>query len=230
MMFDNRYEVVLADTANSKAINYHLRYRVFCLEKGFENAGRFKNQMEKDRYDDHAVHFLVRDKKRNRWIAAARLVVGPADYLPINRVAEIDLPDVGSEMVIAEFSRLLILDEYRNAGGNGNHNRVSEPEVLLGLIRAAKEYCLSINIEQWVFLCRRSICRILDGLGIAMEQIGPACTFRGVRVPYRMNLQSAFDAVPDASPITQRMLARTHQSFYRYSDAGYFDNLRTLAA
>lgn len=217
MMFDNRYEVVLADTANSKAINYRLRYRVFCLEKGFENAGRFKNQQEKDRYDDHAVHFLVRDKKRNRWIAAARLVIGPSDYLPINRVAEINLPDVGSETVIAEFSRLLILDEYRTTGGNGNAG-VSEPEVLLGLIRAAKEYCQSIHIEQWVFLCRRSICRILNGLGIAMEQVGPACTFRGVRVPYRMNLATAFDAVPDVSPVTQRMLARTHQGFHRYSD------------
>jgi N-acyl amino acid synthase of PEP-CTERM/exosortase system len=224
MMFDDRYEVVLADTESSRAINYHLRYRVFCLEKGFENAERFKNQMEKDRYDDNAVHFLVRDKRRNRWIAAARLVIGPADYLPINRIAEIDLPDLEPGTVIAEFSRLLILDDYRNPAGSG----VSEPEVLLGLIRAAKEYCQKINIRQWVFLCRRSICRILNNMGIAMEQIGPACMFRGVRVPYRMDLQTAFDEVPNASFRTHLMLSRPWKSFYSYSD--YSDNLRNMAA
>jgi N-acyl amino acid synthase of PEP-CTERM/exosortase system len=224
MMFDDRYEVVLADTASSRDINYRLRYRVFCLEKGFEDSQRFKNQKEKDRYDDNAVHFLVRDKKRNRWIAAARLVIGPADYLPINRVAEIDLPDLPPGTLIAEFSRLLILDEYRQPNGCGE----SEPEVLLGLIRAAKEYCRRINIDQWVFLCRRSICRILNSLGIAMDQIGPACMFRGVRVPYRMDLQTAFDEVPNVSFRTHLMLTRPRKSFFPYSASS--ETLREMAA
>lgn len=215
MMFDDRYEVVLADTASSRDIHYRLRYRVFCQEKGFENADRFKNQMEKDRYDEHAVHFLVRDKHRKRWAAAARLVIGPVDYLPINRVAEIDLPDLAPGTLIAEFSRLLILDDYRQPNGHGD----TEPEVLLGLIRAAKEYCRRIHIEHWVFLCRRSICRILSGLGIAMEQIGPACMFRGVRVPYRMDLATAFDEVPGTSFRTHLMLNRPHKGFRRYSDS-----------
>lgn len=224
MMFDDRYEVVLADTASSRDINYRLRYRVFCQEKGFENADRFRNQLERDRYDDHAVHFLVRDKKRRVWIAAARLVIGPADYLPINRVAEIDLPDLPPGTLIAEFSRLLILDDYRQPNGSGD----SEPEVLLGLIRAAKEYCRKINIEHWVFLCRRSICRILSGFGIAMDQIGPACMFRGVRVPYRMNLATAFEEVPNTSFRTHLMLDRPQRSFRRYSASS--ENLREVMA
>ncbi len=224
MMFDDRYEVVLADTASSRAIHYHLRYRVFCLEKGFEDAERFKDQMEKDGYDDDAVHFLVRDKRRNQWIAAARLVIGPMDFLPINRVAEINLPDVAPGAIIAEFSRLLILDNYRSSNGA----KQSEPEILLGLIRAAKEYCRDINIEHWVFLCRRSIRRILSGLGIAMEPIGSACVFRGVRVPYWMNLTTAFDHVSQASFRTHLMLNRPRRSFYCYS--GYSDVLSDMAA
>lgn len=225
MMFDDRYEVVLADTASSREIHYRLRYRVFCQEKGFENADRFRNQMEKDRYDDHAVHFLVRDKMTMRWIAAARLVIGPADYLPINRIAEIDLSDLPAGTLIAEFSRLLILDDYRQASDKGS----SEPAILLGLIRAAKEYCRKIEIQHWVFLCRRSICRILNGFGIAMDQIGPTCMFRGTRYPYRMDLPTAFDDVPNTSFRTHLMLSRPHRSYCRYSSSS--ENLReTMAA
>lgn len=213
MMFDDHYEVVLADTAGSRAIHYHLRYRVFCLEKGFEDAERFKDQMEKDCYDDEAVHFLVRDKKQDQWIAAARLVIGPLDFLPISRAAEISLPDVEAGTVIAEFSRLLILNNHRCFNGK----RISEPEVLMGLIRAAKEYCQNIHIEHWVFLCRRSIRRILDGLGISMEPIGPACHFRGVRVPYRMDLTTAFERVAQVSFPTHLMLSRPRRIFYSYA-------------
>jgi N-acyl amino acid synthase of PEP-CTERM/exosortase system len=213
MMFDDHYEVVLADTASSRAIHYHLRYRVFCLEKGFEDAERFKDQMEKDLYDDEAVHFLVRDKRRDQWIAAARLVIGPTDFLPINQAVEISLPDLTAGTVIAEFSRLLILSNYRSLNGK----QISEPEVLMGLIRAAKEYCQNINIEHWVFLCRRSIRRILEGLGIAMEPIGPACQFRGVRIPYRMDLSTAFERVSQVSFPTHLMLSRPQRSCYSYA-------------
>jgi N-acyl amino acid synthase of PEP-CTERM/exosortase system len=143
-MFDERYEVVLADTASSRDIYYRLRYRVFCEETGFEDARRFGNQRERDRYDDYAVRFPVRGKRRNRWLAAARLVIGPADFLPVNRVAEIGLDDAPPETIIAEFSRLLIRNDYRTPTESGE----AEPEVLLGLIRAAREYCRSIDIDQ----------------------------------------------------------------------------------
>ncbi|CAL1240760.1 PEP-CTERM/exosortase system-associated acyltransferase [Candidatus Methylocalor cossyra] len=218
LMFDERFEVVLADTARSKAIHYQLRYQVFCLEKGFENAQQFKNEMEQDRYDDQAVHFLVRDKKRNKWVGAARLVLGTADSLPLKQVAEFQLPDLPADKVIAEFSRLLILDEYRQPNGNGS----SEPEILLGLIRAAKEYCQNVAaIEHWVFLCRRSLCRMLTNVGIDLRQIGPACAFRGIRIPYRMDLATAFNEIAHVSFRTYQMLNRPrshYPHFIAYSE------------
>jgi N-acyl-L-homoserine lactone synthetase len=212
MMFDDRYEVVLADTESSKAIHYHLRYQVFCLEKGFETADRFRNRMEKDRFDEHAVHFLVREKKRNKWIGAARLVIGPLDNLPIRQVTEVEGPNPNTGAVIAEFSRLLVLDQCRHA----NHNGIAEPEVLLGLFRAARAYCRQQDIDQWVFLCRRSIYRILSNVGIQLEQIGPACQHRGLRLPYRMDLKTAFDGVADRSYRAHRLFDRP-LSYYPYS-------------
>lgn len=213
MMFDNRYEVILADTASSKAINFKLRYRVFCLEKGFENPDHFREQMEQDEHDDNAVHFLVRDKRRDQWVAASRLVIGTADSLPVNEVTKVDLTGLPRETVIAEFSRLLIVDGHRKINGDTD----TLPEVILGLIRAAREYSRKRSIDHWIFLCRRSLSRVTKSLGIAMEPIGPPCIFRGVRTPYRLDLKSAFDEVPDRSQLAHEMLNRHWQSFTRYS-------------
>lgn len=213
-MFDDRYEVVLADTKSSKFINFQLRYRVFCLEKGFENPEHFMNGMEHDEHDDNAVHFLVRDRTINQWVAAARLIIGTLDTLPISRVAKLELQDLSPDAMIAEFSRFLILNEYRRPNGHGS----SEPEILLGMIRAARQYCLQMGIQQWVFFCRRAISRMLANVGVRVEQIGPACMFRGVRIPNRLHLQSAFISVPKHSSRTHQMLSRPWKSYVRFSD------------
>jgi hypothetical protein len=34
---------------------FRLRYQVYCLEKGFEDAARFPDGCERDRYDGHFV-------------------------------------------------------------------------------------------------------------------------------------------------------------------------------
>jgi N-acyl amino acid synthase of PEP-CTERM/exosortase system len=215
MMFDDRYEVILADTEHSKNIHYHLRYQVFCLEKKFENANRHGGRIEKDQYDDRAVHFLVRDRMRNKWIGATRLVIDRVDGLPINRIAAIETPAVTQKRVVAEFSRLLILDPFRQARADGPG--IAEPILLLGLIRAAKDYCRERNIDQWVFLCRRAIQKTVGKVGIEMEQIGPACVHRGMRVPYRMDLATAFDGIAACSGAVQRMWSRA-PSYTCYSD------------
>ncbi len=36
-MFDDHFEVFLADTRESKEIHYSIRYQVYCEEMGFEN-------------------------------------------------------------------------------------------------------------------------------------------------------------------------------------------------
>lgn len=213
MLFDDRFEVVLADTASSKAINYKLRYRVFCLEKGYEDPNTFRDQMERDEYDRNAVHFLVRDKEQERWVAAARLVIGTADSLPVTDVARIELPDLPSTQVIAEFSRLLIVDGYRNPQQEGMH----EPEIVLGLFRAAREYSRQVGIKHWVFFCRRGLWRMLANIGLGMEAVGPACTFRGLRIPYRMDMQTVCNEVPKFSLSTHKMLSRPWKSFIHYS-------------
>ena len=81
------YEVILADTEESKEIHFKLRYKVFCLEKGYEDAKKFPDEMEKDKYDGHAIHFIVRHKLSRQWVGAFRIIMGRLPKLPIHQHA-----------------------------------------------------------------------------------------------------------------------------------------------
>ncbi len=212
-MFDTRYEVVLANTPESKEIHFNLRYKVFCLEKGFEDPDKFSSEMEMDQYDNRAVHFLVRERVKNRWIGASRLVIDKLSSLPIDHVAEIQVPGCDKNTVFAEFSRLLVIDNFRQAQLQSS----AEPEILLGLIRAARDYCLQQNIKRVLFLCRRSIYRILGSAGIDLLQIGSPCLYRGVRAPYVVDLDTGFERAFLPGSRTCQLFSRTHSYCY-YSD------------
>ncbi|MBS3963093.1 MAG: GNAT family N-acetyltransferase, partial [Methylomonas sp.] len=66
--FDSNFEVVLADTFESKLINYNIRYQVYCDEMGFEDKDVFPDEIEFDEWDKNSVHFLVRHKSSENWL------------------------------------------------------------------------------------------------------------------------------------------------------------------
>ncbi len=213
-MFDGRYRAVLADTRESKSIHYHLRYQVYCLEKRFEPAAHFDDQQEIDAYDDRSVHLLIQHRASGQWVGTARLVCGEPETLPMARIARFSLDGYATDSrQFAELSRLSILKSYRR---HGERQQVSEPEVLLGLIRAAREYSTQAGLDYWLFLCRRSIMRIVGNLGMRMDIIGEPCEHRGTRYPYLATLATAFDGIAERSPAVHAMFSRRN-TLMRYS-------------
>src|SRR3569832_697528 len=83
-MNKEHFEVVLADDECSRRIHYQLRYQVFCLDTGYEDPDAFPDGEEKDEWDQNAVHFLVRERETQQWVAAMRLVI-PQDKAPAHR-------------------------------------------------------------------------------------------------------------------------------------------------
>ncbi len=226
-MFDNNYRAVIADNDESKAIHFNLRYQVYCLEKKFEPIERFQTQQEIDPYDARSIHFLIQHRYTGEWVGTARLVLGTAESLPIARHAEFSLPaDQAPGKSLAELSRLSILKSFRR---HGRETRVSEPEILLGLIRAAREYSNDHGIDAWLFLCRRSIMRIVGNLGMEMRIIGAPCEHRGIRYPYFADMATAFDGIPDRSPAVAAMFARKN-TLIPYSSLHSRSSRQPLAA
>lgn len=207
-MFDRHYRAVLADTEEGKSIHYHLRYQVYCLEKQFEPTDAFNNQRERDEYDEHSVHFLIQHKKTGDWVGTARLVIDQPERLPAFQITDFSLPpETRQPRACAELSRLSILKSFRR---HTHQEKVSEPEVLLGLIRSVKEYSEQAGIDYWLFLCRRSIMRIVGNMGMHMDIVGDPCEHRGIRYPYLATLATAFDGIAERSPLVHQMFGRTN--------------------
>ena len=206
LMFDTHFETFLADTAEARKIHYQLRYRVYCLETGYEDASAFPDRLEKDEFDSHSVHFIVRHRMSGQWMAAMRMVLGDKAELPIAEHCELDRFALRSVRgSVAEVSRLCVVNEFRRRRQERHtpyeipwrprerpfpspavdiNERRREPEIMLGLARAARAYSLAHGIDNLWFLAAGSLVRVVRGLGLPLVPVGPECHFRGKRRPY----------------------------------------------
>lgn len=208
MMFDDRYEVFLADTLQAKNLHYHLRYQVYHVETGWEHGKQVvRSRLERDKYDAFSKHFLVRDRLTHEWVGGMRLVVSPFNHLPLARVCTLE----GESAIefdrnsCAEVSRLFVLPDYRCGRrhgsdaalveGGGRRNSSSHYEVMLGLIRAARTYGLKHGLKSWYFLVEPSLARSINRLGIDLHSCGPEVDHHGARRPYYGEVSSCFERI-----------------------------------
>jgi N-acyl amino acid synthase of PEP-CTERM/exosortase system len=202
--FDSCFEVFLADTLESKQIYYNLRYQVYCEERGFEDKDKFPDQMEYDKWDDNAVHFLVRHIGSGCWLGGLRLVHHVNSSLPFEEWSKPyqDITPIDRHVSV-EMSRLCIIKEARRFASrrfaphglpdeeSGNvrslYNFKSQSRSLMwGLIRAGGLYSAQSNIEDWYFVVAPALACVLGKGGLDLNQIGDPCEHRGLRTPYRL--------------------------------------------
>lgn len=207
-MFDQHYEVFLADTLESKEINYSIRYQIYCEEMGFENKDDFPKEQEFDHHDQHSIHFIVRHKLTGHWVGAIRLIFQSEQSLPImhhcNLQEHIGKNDI---MPSVELSRLCVLKEVRrknlidflpdshtydeNKANTANHNRINR-SIIWGLFNAVTEYCYSNNIETWYFITTTALAKILRKGGCHMLTIGAPCSHNGERYPFKKDVTDTY--------------------------------------
>lgn len=243
-MFDDRFETVLADTPAARQIHHRIRFLVYCLEMGYEDVSIHPDGLERDEWDEHAAHFLVRRRDNHEWIAAMRLVLPGAYPLPIESVCQLDRTvcrDVPQGR-IAEVSRLCIVEQYRrrsrerevpfelvdNDAGRrwqalpvDDEKRVTQrrhgPEIMLGLLLAAAEYSRECNLAHWFFLTSPALCRMIEQYGVPFEAAGAPCQHRGERHPYFVDLTRAWGALWHSDPRMSGWLGR-RPPLKRYSE------------
>lgn len=83
-LFHHFYELVPATTDALKLEFYKLRYQVYCLETGFESAEDRQSMLdaagqsiyyEEDEFDHRSVHYLIRHKASQEYVATTRLIL-----------------------------------------------------------------------------------------------------------------------------------------------------------
>jgi len=211
-MLEQGYDFYLADTDAGKTIHYGLRYQVYCLREKFENPADYPNGLETDEYDDSSVHFIVRSHATGEWLGAMRLIVGPVQELPVSRISSLDPAHFAAAnwKEVAEASRLCVLaskisrsdssssstDSVRpHSGGSPCESGFQISWLALGLIRAARQYCLKHGIVHGFFLISDSLARMVRRLGIDIEPVGSPCRHRGWRRPYIHNVKTGCRAM-----------------------------------
>lgn len=236
-MLDTEYRYYLADTDEGKSIHFQLRYNVYCLRERFEDPKFFPDREESDRHDDSSAHFLVRSRVSGHWLGAMRLIVGQAPDLPVSKIASIDTANIAAlgTAKVAEASRLCaILPKLQRVKPTANrwtrdpHAAAHPPSnralhaswIAIGLIRAARQYCLEHNVETCFFLINDSLARILRQLGMEIEPIGSPLNHRGWRRPYIHNVVTGYQEMAQRSP-------ELYQSFCTSSGYELFSDLET---
>ena len=238
-MFDKHFETVLADCEEGRRIHYKIRYQVYCIESGYEDYRAFADREEKDAWDKHAVHFLVRSKSTGEWIAAMRLIL--PDHKgghPVFQLCDIDSSIVGRTQgsKTAEISRLCIINSIRRRLPPGRlenrptsslapridttqhqmRERCKEPLIVLGLFRAAAQYSREHDIPYWYFLTTSALARMLKRMNIDMLKVGGSCLHNGERHPFLIDLREAVELARRGSDVIAQMLEHRF-SYVRYS-------------
>lgn len=107
------FNVSIASEENELVDIYKLRYKVYCLEWGFEKPDNYPNGLLTDIYDGSSIQFTVRDPSQ-KLVGAIRLILASNEGFPIEKYCHLDI-DTSKipRNKTAEISRLVIHRDYR---------------------------------------------------------------------------------------------------------------------
>jgi len=214
-LYKKWFAVVPADTPELVRESQRLRYQVYCIETGFENAEEFPDGLERDSYDEHSVCSLLIHKPSGMVAGTVRLILpsnGP--NLPALSVSP-DLRELDPALLprdkTAEISRFAISKEFRkrredtlipalyeNAGAAGDQRVI--PHITLGLMQAILRMSIENGMRHLAIVVEPALDRLIRKLGICFTPIGPLIDFHGRRRAHYRDIAGLLDEVYDRRP------------------------------
>lgn len=199
--YRKHFEVVPALSDALRMHNYRIRHQVYCKELGFQPSRT--DQIEKDDYDAHSVHCLVRAVATHSFVGCARIVLAnpgnPKASLPFEKAFAAPLrgpfdPGRQDRLRIGEISRLAVIGQYRRREGErdspfpvsddfGGDEGLRLPYMTLGLYLAMIALAQWKGLETLYMLADSSLANSIARLGIELNPIGPALERTGGRFP-----------------------------------------------
>lgn len=196
-LYMSTFEAVLCDTDALREECFRLRYQVYCLEHtGYEDPSAFPDGLERDAYDPHSLHALLRHRATDTFIGTVRLILHPdtsttgvfpvhqlcaahglelPQPVPLSRVCEI------SRFCISKKSRPRVLHSLAEVNGSAADRARVIPAMSLGLIRAICQMSKQNGLRQWCMEMEPRIIEMLATLGIHFASVGPLIEFHGKR-------------------------------------------------
>jgi N-acyl amino acid synthase of PEP-CTERM/exosortase system len=208
--------------ANSKELLDHvfrLRYQVYCVERGFENAAAYPDGRERDGDDWRSAHFLVlyrpAQAAQGTPVGTVRLILPRAGtLLPVLKLLRpadrrsIDLPlattaEVSRFAVPRAFRKRLNEDWTRHPGVPSQPDSAACP--LLGLlnfwlIRAVVTMTIRQGITHITAVMEPALLRLLRQLGVEFHPIGGVVEHHGLRQPVWAAMAAVIDGIQKRRP------------------------------
>ena len=212
------FDVLVADTPALRRQAHQIRYAVYCVETGFEDAAAFSDGLERDAFDTHAVHGLLVHKSTAQAVGTVRLVLPVKEDLyhcfAVQGVT--NHPAFGSSAFLplastAEVSRFCISRQFRRRANDTmydeaeterieSRDRRSGPLMRLGLIQILIRMSVEHGITHWCAVMEPTLLRMLDAMAIRFTRHGPLVEHHGLRQPCSCNIAEALSAVRRERP------------------------------
>jgi N-acyl amino acid synthase of PEP-CTERM/exosortase system len=201
------FETRLADTPALLQTAHQIRYQVYCLERGFENAGEHGGGLETDAYDGRAMAGLLVHRPTGDAIGTVRLVrpdFNAPGVFPVGELlAEqgINLGDYVDLSRTLEVSRFAISKSFRRRRTDDMEFTGSPEEQRSERIRQGNLPCLSLlqfimrqsrmtGARYWVAAMEVKLLRMLHSMGLHYTPLGPEVMHHGLRQPCYREISS----------------------------------------
>jgi N-acyl amino acid synthase of PEP-CTERM/exosortase system len=202
-LYARHFATIRADREALKDKFYRLRYQVYCVENPFEDASAQTDGMERDSFDNHSVSSLLVHRSSGIVAGGIRLILpfeaGAPRDLPLWTVCDRDALDVHTRHLprarTAEVSRNAISKRFRRMmtslglSGAANLHQVMR-HLSLGLLAAVVQMASERGITHVCAAMEAPMLRMLAGLGVHFQKLGPPVDYHGVRQPAYADLDA----------------------------------------
>lgn len=217
-VYNGMFEGVIADTEELIDECYKLRYQVYCVEHPFEEPNPEIGEYERDEFDGHSIHALLRYRPTGEFIGTVRLIMGSSDSpkrMPVMKVCEdnhIFIPNAIAQQQSVEISRLCISKDFRRritdsmyATAYSKRELVTVrsrviPFMALGLMSMVFKLCKAHDIHLAYAVMEPSLIRLLSKLGIYFKPIGEPVEYHGVRQVTYITNHELFESLRTERP------------------------------
>ncbi len=211
------FQRIFANTPDLIREAYRLRYQVYCVEHPYEDPARNPDGLERDEYDHHSLHGILRHRASGTTIGTMRWVLhkagGGARSFPLYeacRDARMRANDFLPLEKTAELSRFAISKKFRRRAGDSAYHeahhtrefdaRQETPNIALQLMAVAFQIAVSHGVEYGLAAMEPTLLRLLRRFAMKFEPLGPLVQYHGWRQPCYAHIPSLMAVVERERP------------------------------
>ncbi|MAN58909.1 MAG: GNAT family N-acetyltransferase [Flavobacteriaceae bacterium] len=225
-IFNSVFNVELATSPEVINEVFELRYKVYCIDRPFEDPDCFADKREHDAYDPRSAHALIRHQMTGDSVATVRLVMTgdnpeqadfPMEGPCIHRMGQQarDAFAGARREQIAEISRMAVSREFRrrlnegeSASGTSDfvcysdseNGKRAMPYISLGLFAAILQMSVRHGITHWMAVMEPAQLRLLKRFGVEFDHVGPVLEYHGLRRPAFTEAASLIEGIRKRRP------------------------------